>query len=567
MAWADHLGRGHRSGGRSLHDRSRIGGVVVLNPVESRSRTIETLGSRTFDLLVIGGGITGAGIALDAATRGLSVALIEKHDFASGTSSKSSKLIHGGLRYLEHREFGLMREAASERDLLRRIAPNLVTSIGFFWPKWAGANAKAGLGLTIYDILAGLSGAGRHRKVSDEEAMQIAPFTRKGGGGYQYFDSQTDDVRLTLAVLKAAANAGAIVCNHVQADSFVEVMGSIIGSHATDLTSLHSLQIMATDTVNATGVWADGLRNIEAGSSPQRLQPSKGIHVLVPKSRLPLGSAMLIPSATERRLIFAIPWRSSVIVGTTDTAYPGLSIELTVTPSERGDMLASLNKTFDIDFDESDICGAYAGLRPLLSDPRWAETRDLSRRHAIMRGPKGLVTITGGKLTTFRLMAEEAVDLITRRRGRYRRCVTQHLRLGVTDIDRAATQLADATQSLGLSEDVASSLLMAYGDDATRVVELSRNDPALAEPVVEGLPYLKAELVWAVRNEMACSAADLLARRTRISLEDRHAGVGARDFVQELLSKELQMTPEDAVQSFDSYLGEVSRERGLDLQP
>ena len=527
----------------------------------ARSRILQKLSEGPFDLLVVGGGITGAGIALDAATRGLSVALIERNDFASGTSSKSSKLVHGGLRYLEHREIGLMREAATERDLLRRVAPHLVTPVEFLWPRWAGANSKAGLGLWIYDVLAGFGGAGRHRRVAADEAGALAPFTRKPSEGYVYFDSQTDDVRLTLAVLQAAESAGAVVCNHISAEGFLEAMGSIAGCHVVDTLTGEPFDIIAGDTVNATGVWADELRTAESGGSDQRIQPSKGIHITIPRSKLPLQAALIMP-AIERRLIFAIPWRSSVIVGTTDDEYGGPLDSASVTEDEVQYMVDSVNKNFDSQITANDVAGAYAGLRPLLSDPRWTETRDLSRRHAIFRGPKGLVTVTGGKLTTYRLMAEETVDLITRRRGSYPKCVTGSMRLGVTDIEPLRAALISTCHSLGLGPDVALSLTMSFGDRAVDVLELARHDLSLAEPVVDGLPYIKAEIVWAARMEQANTPEDLLARRTRIALEDRRAGVDARKFIQDTLVAAWGLEPETVKAGFDSYLQKTEAERG-----
>lgn len=490
---------------------------------KQRTAALDRLSATTFDLLVIGGGITGAGIALDAATRGLSVALIEKKDFASGTSSKSTKLVHGGLRYLEQREFGLMRENLHERDLLTRVAPNLVRPIPFLWPKWAGAGAKGGLGLWVYDLLAGVRNVGRHERANAHRAGELVPGTRKGGSGYIYYDCSTDDVRLTLAVLRAARLTGAVICNYLESTQLLESSGSIVGCIATDSMSNTQITIRASDVVSATGVWADDMRIAEDASAERRLRPSRGVHVLLSQRSLPLKAALIFPS-TQRRLMFAIPWRSSVIVGTTDDEYEGSLDSPRVEPEDAEMLLASLSRAFEREFTTSDVVGAYAGLRPLLADATTAATRDLSRRHAIFRGPKGLVSVTGGKLTTFRKMAEEVVDLITRRKGRFVRCVTKSVRLGAPSVEALREEMGGLTVELDLGPDVIDSLIHAYGADAPRILLLAREE-GLAGPVVEDLPYLQAEVAWGMRYEMAQTPEDILSRRLRLALEDPLGGI------------------------------------------
>lgn len=527
---------------------------------KSRGEALDRLSSRAFDLLVVGGGISGAGIALDAATRGLSVALIERGDFAQGTSSKSSKLIHGGLRYLEHREFGLMHESASERDLLRRIAPHLVTPIPFFWPRWSGGRGKAGVGLWIYDVLAGFRNVRRHERVDDERASRLVPGAKRTGGGYVYYDSQTDDSRLTLAVLRGARAAGAVVCNHLTGEQFLEVGGRVTGAAARDVPTGARVEIRAGDVVNATGVWADDLRLREAENGERLLRPSKGIHILLPARALPLRAACVIP-APDRGLLFAAPWRSSVIVGTTDTPYEGSLDTPAVSADEVAYMLEALSRSFDREFAPGDVAGSYAGLRPLLDDPARAETRDLSRRHAILRGPKGVVTITGGKLTTYRRMAEEVVDLVCRRQGRVRRCVTASIRLGITDVDAVRSAVRAEAAALGLPEEVADSLTRSYGDQASAVLSLGR-EMELLEPVADGLPYLMAEVVWGIREEMAMTVEDVLSRRTRLALEDPGGGLGRRELLSKLLSGEFRISPADVSAQIEQYRARLASERG-----
>lgn len=527
---------------------------------EKRAQILDRLATRRFDLLVVGGGITGAGIALDAATRGLAVALVEKGDFASGTSSKSSKLVHGGLRYLEHRELSLIHESATERDLLRRIAPHLVTPVGFFWPRWAGANWKAGAGLWAYDLLAGFRNVARHRRLAEDEAARLIPGTNRRGTGYLFYDAQTDDARLVLTILQTAQRAGAVVCNYLEVDGLVDVAGRVVGCEAVDAVGGERVQIRAGDVINATGVWADEISMLEDPVRGGRLRPSKGIHIVVSRKALPLQTACLIPTP-ERRLVFATPWRSSVIVGTTDTEYDGPLDHPSVTPDEAALMLATLSRNFDRSFGPEDLVGAYAGLRPLLADARYEETRDLSRHHAVFRGPRGLLTMTGGKLTTYRAMAEQAVDIVTRRQGRSLPCLTRSIRLGITDLRGVRRRLEEQALELDLPPEVTESLLRSYGDSAPAVLDLAR-ETELAAPIADGLPYLEAELVWGVRAEMATTLSDVLWRRTRLALEDRAGGLQARERLASLAAVELGVPEEQAGSMVAAYEAELGRERG-----
>lgn len=524
-----------------------------------RDTALQRLDGNNFDLLIIGGGITGAGVALDAAARGLSVALIEKRDFASGTSSKSSKLIHGGLRYLEHREFGLMYQALGERDLLTKIAPHLVTPVPFFWPKWAGASPKAGVGLWIYDILAGIRNVKRHERINHARANQIAPSSRKSSGGYVYYDSQTDDTRLTLAVLQAARKAGAVICNHLEAIDLLDINETAVGCEARDTLSDVTIKIRAGDIVNATGIWADDIRVAEDPRASRHLRPSKGVHLVLDHASLPIDAAVIFPS-TSRTLIFAVPWRSSVIVGTTDDEYEGSLDSPSVTLDERRYLLDSLSRCFDRSFSDDDVVGAYAGLRPLLQDPRFETTRDLSRRHSISRGPKGVITVTGGKLTTYRLMAEQVVDLVTRRQGRYLRCVTASLRLGVTDLASTISTTTKIAQRLGLTPEVVQSLVRSYGDEAPDVLALAERTE-LTDPIAGNLPYLKAELPWGIRREMAMTPEDCLSRRMRLSLEDRALGLEDRGWVEDVITRETIRERALVQADIDTYVKDVMKER------
>ena len=528
--------------------------------IGSRTDALTKLAETRFDLLVIGGGITGAGVALDAATRGLKVALIERNDFASGTSSKSTKLIHGGLRYLEQRDFGLTFEALRERDLLRRIAPHLVRPIPFLWPKWAGASAKAGLGLWIYDAMAGLKNVKRHERVKLQGAMELAPQTRKQSGGYIYYDSQTDDARLTMAVLRAAVRSGAVICNHIDAQQLIDVSGRVVGCVAYDQISGSTIEVRSGDVVNATGVWADELRVSEDPEANRNLRPSKGIHIVLPLKALPIHAAVLFPLG-RRKLAFAIPWRSSVLVGTTDEEYSGPLGSPKVEADEVAYLLGAAQRAFDIDLSEKDLVGAFAGLRPLLADAAHELTRDLSRKHAIFRGPKGLITVTGGKLTTYRKMAEEVVDMVTRRQGRYLKCVTRSTRLGVTDLIALRTQAEAIAVDVDMSEDSIDHLIMSYGDDTLGLLEMARS-MELGAPLCEGLPYIEAEAAWGVTQEMSVTASDLLERRTRLSLEDPSGGTTASQRISEIISGVGADAGSAFQSSLEAYADRVAAERG-----
>ncbi|HVE75907.1 MAG TPA: glycerol-3-phosphate dehydrogenase/oxidase [Actinomycetota bacterium] len=514
----------------------------------NRGDALESLSSRTFDVLVIGGGITGAGIALDAASRGMRVALVEKNDFASGTSSKSSKLIHGGLRYLQTGDLSLVYEAAAERDLLRRLAPDQIKAVQFFWPGWAGGRSQAGIGLWMYDGLAAYRNVRRHQRINTRTAADLLPGTRKTGGGYAYFDAMTDDARLVISILRTARSFGAVVCNHLRVDHLLTSGGQTHGCVAS--AGGTSIEIKATEVVNATGVWA-----AELGLGEKTLRPSKGVHIVVSKRDLPIRSACIVKGAHRRSLVFMIPWRSSVIVGTTDDEYSGDLDAPDVDDENLQYLLDTLNKAFEREYTAGDITGAYAGLRPLLSDPKKTSTRDLSRRHCLVEGSEGLITVTGGKLTTYRRMARDVVDLISSRRGMNTECRTQSIKLGHPGV---AAEVAERASKLGLEPEVAESLSFSYGDQALEVISLGQEQDLLV-PLIDGLPYLAAEVPWGTSREMAVEAGDLFSRRMRISIEDRSAGLNVRRQVEAILSGS---SSDHWVNSFARYEAAIARERG-----
>ncbi|HEX7901012.1 MAG TPA: glycerol-3-phosphate dehydrogenase/oxidase [Planctomycetota bacterium] len=451
-----------------------------------RAANLERLRRERFDVLVIGGGITGAGIALDAVSRGLKTALVERGDFACGTSSRSSKLIHGGLRYLKQLQFKVTIEASREKARLKRLAPHLVEDLPFLLPFWTRtARPLLGSGLWIYDAAAGFPKGLVHRHLSAREALETLPSLRPEGlrGAYLYYDARADDCRLVMHVLRKAADLGVVAANGVEVVGFLKDRDRVAGARTRDF------DIAAARVVNATGVWCDDVRGGE-----RTVRPSKGVHLVVPMKRLRLTSAAMLPSPADGRIAFLIPWGDRAIVGTTDTDYAG-SLDRPRAEAEDVDyLLALVNASLpSVGLTRRDVLSTYAGLRPLLRDDAEAPSAR-SREHHLFEDPSGLLTITGGKLTTYRLMAREVVDRLTRRK-----CRTQ-------EIDLYATEGRDA-------------LSRRYGSEAARIVDRTL--------IVDGLPYVWGEVDYAMEREMARGLVDVLSRRTRLALfaEDRGRSV------------------------------------------
>jgi glycerol-3-phosphate dehydrogenase len=536
----------------------------------SRTDALERLASTTsgepVDLLVVGGGITGAGIALDAASRGATVGLVERFDFASGTSSKSSKLVHGGLRYLEQREFGLMREAATERDLLRRLAPHLVEPIPFVLPvSHRAARAKFGVGLWAYDALASFRNMKIHKHIDGPEAEALVPVLPAGKirGGFVFYDCKTDDVRLVMENLVQARRYGATVVNHC---AVRHLDGGTPSSTATveDTTTGTVFDIRARRVIVAAGVWADAVEHLANPESHPRLRPSKGIHLVFGRDALPmLDSAAFIPDAERKRMLFVIPWLESVLVGTTDHAYTGSLDRPTVDLEDRNYVLDSLNAIFDLGLTDDDIAGAYAGLRPLIAGKRDV-TADLSRRHEVYEIAPGISGITGGKMTTYRRMARDAVDHVSDSLGISSRCRTRWIKLGSGNAAALRPAVQRIARRLGLSDETMAHLVRCYGDRALDVLELAAGE-GLADPMVPGHPPIAAEAAYCVRAEMAVHLNDVLARRTRLALTERGAGVGPGSVAPTAMAAELGWARSELVRQIASHRLDVERERGLPI--
>lgn len=473
-----------------------------------------------FDLLVIGGGITGAGVARDAVLRGLRTALVERHDFASGTSSRSSRLVHGGVRYLEYGHLRLVFESSRERRALLRIAPHLVRPLAFTWPVYAGARVgrwKLAAGMALYDALALFRNVSPHQRLDAAGVLAAEPALQAEGlvGGVRYFDAATDDARLTLANVIAAEEAGAAILNHAVVTDFVREQGRIVGATATDAITGDSFQIRAAVIVNATGPWSDELRQLESPGDARAVRGSKGSHIAVPRARVDNRGAVTLLHPADGRVFFAIPAGEQAIIGTTETATTAGAVDVRASRAEVRYLLDAANHFFPgAALADGDVISAWAGIRPLAASLAGADMGSTSREHSIVTGAGGVLHVTGGKLTTYRAMAEEIVDGVVDRLGRPTRyavsTATRPLPGGdapLDDIRRdAATQVTD--------DAVRERLVTAHGTRWAEVWELTQHDPALGTRLAGDLPYVGAEFVHAAQREMAGSLGDALIRRT-----------------------------------------------------
>ena len=488
---------------------------------------------------MIGGGITGAGVALDAASRGYSVALLEGRDYAIGTSSRSSKMVHGGLRYLENFDVGLVREALLERQLLVELAPHLVYPTPFLVPSFGEEkpDRKVGLGLGAYDVLAGATSGrnrrerrwrrrpaeaeeswspDRHRTIDREELLELVPALEKRDpeSAYLFYDCQTDDARLVLTVLGEAERFGAVCLNGANVTRVLEKSGKARQVEFTEIASGETVVAEADNFVNATGVWADQIRpgEIEREEDIPKIAPSRGAHLLFSADDVDMGRAACIVPAGEGRRIFALPWYGRTLVGTTDVDHDGGIEEVAATEDDIEYLMNALNEFMDLSLTDSDIVGAFAGVRPLIStgDPR--KSVDISRQAELYETSSGMLTITGGKLTTWRRMAKQTVDRIVERAGREARCQTAEIPLGM-EIDPAELSAPE-----GVSKESLAQLAFRYGHAARGVIRIAEADSEMAKPIVDGMPDLMAEARIAIEFEQARSLADVLLRRTRLGL-------------------------------------------------
>jgi glycerol-3-phosphate dehydrogenase len=549
----------------------------------TRAQAIEAIAGQPFEVVVIGGGITGAGVALDAATRGYSVALLERDDYAIGTSSRSSKMVHGGLRYLRNFDLGLVREALLERQLMVQLAPHLVYPTPFLVPT-LGEDRRSrslGIGLNMYDVMAttrvGRSrremkaqededyfwSPDRHRQIDGDEAAELIPALAAldPASAYLFYDCQTDDARLVLTVLGEAERYGAVMLNGADVSEVLERQGHAAGVAFTEAESGERMELEAENVVNATGVWADRIRpeEISAEEDMPRISPSRGTHLIVDQQKLPMGRAACIVPAGEERTIFALPWYGRTLIGTTDNDYDGDISHVAPAAEDIEYLLGAVNAFFDTNLGQSDLCGAYAGVRPLISTGDPKKSVDISRRAELYETSSGMLTITGGKLTTWRRMAKHTVDRLVEREGREAPCRTSEIPLGME------ARPEDLEPGDWFTDEVRAQLAFRYGHAARAVLDLAEQRDELGEPIVPGCPDLLAEVVVAARLEQARSVADVLLRRTRLGIL---AAADLRDAesvmpIAELLGAELGWS-DDRVRAEAEAWVELARAEGVD---
>lgn len=560
--------------------------VVIADPPtlvmsfswQTRKQSLAQMKAETFDVLIIGGGITGAGLALDAVTRGLKTALIEKRDFAAGTSSRSTKLIHGGLRYLEHYDFALVREGLRERAELLKIAPHLVEPFPFVIPIYQDRRRNydhpllVRAGLFLYDFLAGKYNIQRHRRMSREEALELAPQLDPRGlkGALVYYDGRTNDARLVIEILKSANAHEAAIANYVRLSGFIkEAQGQIAGAHLHDELTGEAFDVSARVVINATGVWMNEIRSLseDLSDDDKQLRPSKGIHLIVAAERLRVTTAWLIPALGEKRFYFVVPWEGRVNIGTTDTDYDGDKDAPGALESEAKQILQAINAYFPTaQLEMSDVISAWAGLRPLISSGNTNQsTTAVSRKEEIFADEDGLISLAGGKLTTYRLMAERGIDLAAEHLREHfgrtaRKSRTADLAVGggllkPHEIEARAQQVAQ-TENLPIA--TALHLLRSYGTEYEHLLELMREDESLCAPLLPDLPNVAAEVVYAVHNELALTLADVLTRRTRMAM--LAAVLDCIDRVADLMGRELGWNEQQKAEQIANFKAEYQRE-------
>jgi glycerol-3-phosphate dehydrogenase len=540
----------------------------------SRAEALERMAGEGVDVLVIGGGITGAGIALDSAARGYRTGLIERYDFAGGTSSRSTKLVHGGIRYLPQFDVPLVREALIERGRLLGNAPHLVQPLSFILPLYASSRRPVGLpiapplgiglglildtGLTVYDGLAGEENIAPHHRLTSEQVGKRAPCLKMEGlkTGFVYFDAQTDDTRLTLAVLLSAAERGADVANYTTAVGFIHDDGRLCGVEVeSSVPSPPSrLTIRAHHIINATGVWAEQTERL-AGDSPKlEIAPSKGTHLVFAKETFDLGDeAIVLPETGDQRIIFIVPWLSRVLVGTTDDAARDIGIPV-ATEFEIDYILEHVNRFVKRKVSRGDILATFSGYRPLLKLRTGRTPSKISRSHAVVEGEDGLITISGGKLTTYRRMAQDVMDRIDARQGHRHGHPTTRMQLygSAGWFDTRAAVLRRAGE-LRLGASIAEHLSHAYGTAADELLDLISSRPELGARLIADLPYVEAEVVYACRAELALTIEDVLARRTHVALQEPSRGTAIASRVAALMSEELGWSVEERLRQLVKY--------------
>jgi len=548
--------------------------AAALSP-QGRALALAAMQDEELDLVIVGGGVVGAGAALDAVTRGLSVGILEARDWASGTSSRSSKLIHGGLRYLEMLDFRLVREALKERGLLlQRLAPHLVRPVQFLYPLthrvWE--RPYVGVGLALYDALATVSstnsGVPGHKHITKRHALRLVPSMRKDAlvGAVQYYDAQVDDARHTMFLVRTAAAYGALAANRSRVTGFIRQGERVTGVRVRDLESGQDIEIRAKQVLNATGVWTDETQSMVGERGQFRIRASKGIHLVVPRDRIQSQSGLILRTKTS--VLFVVPWGRHWIIGTTDTDWSLDKAHPAASSRDIDYILDHVNRVLVTPLSREDVEGVYAGLRPLLAGES-ETTSALSREHVVGHPTPGLVVVAGGKYTTYRIMAADAVDEVARGiDGRVPPSCTERIPLlGAEGYDAAWNARHRTATRYAIHVSRVEHLLQRYGSLATEVLDLCAMNPALAEGLSGADDYLGAEVVYAVSHEGARHLDDVLTRRTRISIETWDRGVSAALPVASLMAPILGWSDEQQRKEVEHYLARVEAERASQQQP
>ncbi|MFI2452180.1 glycerol-3-phosphate dehydrogenase/oxidase [Streptomyces sp. NPDC019539] len=548
--------------------------TATMGPAQ-RAEALAAMAEHELDVLVVGGGVVGAGTALDAVTRGLSTGIVEARDWASGTSSRSSKLVHGGLRYLEMLDFALVREALKERGLLlERIAPHLVKPVPFLYPLqhkgWE--RVYAGAGVALYDTMSVSSGHGRglpvHRHLTRRHALQVAPCLRRDAlvGALQYYDAQMDDARYVATLVRTAASYGARAASRAPVIGFLREGERVVGARVKDIETGGEYEIRAKQIVNATGVWTDDTQAMIGERGQFHVRASKGIHLVVPKDRIHSTSGIIL--RTEKSVLFVIPWGRHWILGTTDTEWDLDKAHPAASSADIDYLLAHVNSVLAVPLTRDDVEGVFAGLRPLLAGESDA-TSKLSREHTVAHPVPGLVVVAGGKYTTYRVMAKDAVDeAVHGLDRRVAECVTEDVPLlgaeGYRALWNARARIAERT---GLHVARVEHLLNRYGSMTEELLELVTADPGLGRPLAGADDYLRAEVVYAASHEGARHLDDVLTRRTRISIETFDRGTRSARECAELMAPVLGWDKEQIEKEVEHYEKRVEAERESQLQP
>lgn len=526
---------------------------------EQRAAALSALATEEFDILVIGGGVNGVGVALDAVTRGLKVALVESQDYAAGTSSRSSKLIHGGLRYLEQYDFKLVREALHERELMVSTqCPHLVKPVSFLYPLTEKVKERTyvGAGLALYDALRGFKRAlPSHKHLTGKTIANISPSLRQDiiTGAIRYFDAQVDDARHTMMIARTAARHGAVMATNVRVDDLARSGKKVVGAVATDLKSGKQLTISAKATIMCAGVWSDELHEKFGLTPGYSVAMSKGVHIVVPQSAIHSKDGIILKTPVS--VLFLIPWGDKWIVGTTDTPYDGDRAKPLATQEDVQYILDQANRVLEPKLKSEDILGVFAGLRPLVANNTKSATTKLSREHTVDRPAPGFVSLAGGKYTTYRVMAKDAVDLaVLDLRRIVSDSVTDKLPLiGADGYFALKQQVLKIASENNLSEATVQHLLDRYGSLISEILEIVAADESMAERLIPDLPYIKAEILHAASHEGALSVEDVLLRRTRISFEASDSGLSVADKVADLIGTVLNWSAADRKDSIQSY--------------